>query len=462
MKSITDQMPRVRQTTFSAHARMGIHVIFAICVLGVLAWLVVSIRSERNRIEEKARQRVDAMVNVAVDDISHSLMGVQQTLRLLSRMPVMRKATFNGVLEPLSQKILLRGRRFLRHTAPILLQVWHGLRGFQNRFDQGVTVALAACRRGLYMLGMQRIGESGDVVHALAADAPIPSGSQATFSQSDLAWQLVSTLEAADNRFTKHFRTLTQSAAFLDRILGFGDPIIADPTEARRLLTASLDDRDLIRSLSIKTLQGEKIVSASEVNDPVGFFFRWRSPVRYGARPFYAGPVAFDEGLGRPLWLADVPLRDLTRTPFGALSSRVDLSFLSELSAKVRFSDSSLMYVVDENGIIIAHPKQAMVANQVDVSRANPAIAKVLQGKDGTQRISVFGAPYLLAYRQLKNVDHVYMPPWGVVFMAPLADFQPSMWAAVAARLLLAGLVLYALFFVTQFFLVLFEEDFEA
>ncbi|AMP37303.1 sensor domain-containing diguanylate cyclase [Ralstonia solanacearum] len=75
------------------------------------------------------------------------------------------------------------------------------------------------------------------------------------------------------------------------------------------------------------------------------------------------------------------------------------------------YRDGSYIYVVDRDGTVIYHPNSGYVG---DMSRANPAVAEVMTGGAGAQRIkSLHGVDMLAGYAPVASTG------WGIVVQKP-------------------------------------------
>ena len=155
-------------------------------------------------------------------------------------------------------------------------------------------------------------------------------------------------------------------------------------------------------------------------------------------------------------------IRDREWKPYAILTSQIDLQFLSVLISKSRISSASYMFVVDEDGVIISHPKISVVANQVNVSRSNAAVAEVMEGNDGVREVKVSGSSFFAAYRQLKNLDRANLPGWGVLYMVPVSEVMPGVAYVFLQTLIWMAAAFFLLYYVNNLILSGLEEEWEA
>ncbi|MBF0410063.1 MAG: cache domain-containing protein [Candidatus Riflebacteria bacterium] len=259
--------------------------------------------------------------------------------------------------------------------------------------------------------------------------------------------------------FQRVFSGLETSAVLVDSAFCLGSALPKDSSLAKSILRASMSDLDLIKSISIQTFFGSDIISVSEISRSPFFLSGWIRKASTGAMPFYPGPVSFDEGLGKPVWQAAVPMRDLERNTFALLSAVVDLGFLHEISCKAMVSSSSQLIFVDDQGIVIGHSKLSKIALQLNISHSNTAVASVVSGKDGVEEVNMGGGRYLAAYRNLKNYDGSSLPGWGIIFLKPLSEVMSPVWLSAINTIFVAFITIYILLYLAGIIISGLEED---
>ncbi|MBF0499115.1 MAG: cache domain-containing protein [Candidatus Riflebacteria bacterium] len=426
-------------------------------IVFLIAYLTIdSIRSEQTHNRFDAEQKLKAVVDLAVDDIARSLGSVRDSLRLLSRMPAMRDSKAGGTLHPAINPVI-------NSIEPILDKIEEGIVSGEHRWSEGIEhISDLAClteafaRRIMLLTGLRTTSDEesteeripGIITTNPIAIPIIPSFCQCCVAQ--LRTFLVSNLQVIES-----------ATELIDTIFSLGNPIPGNLMEVEGLLRTSLNDRDLIRSVAIQDMSGKKLVEAAEIGPSFQLLGGWSRKAISAGHPFYPGPVWFDEGLGKPLWQAAVPIRDLQRRPFGLLTSRIDLGFLQEIAAKSRLSNASYLLVVDEDGVIIGHPRPSQIIQQMNVSHSNSAVAEAIAGNDGIREISIGGTSFLAAYRYLKNVDESSLPGWGILYLAPTTEVIPSFFNIAFNAIAIALIALYVVFYLSGLILSSFEEEME-
>ncbi len=456
------------QETPSGTARLVPPALIVQIVTGLLAlaiiWLGVRFaRQERQGRAAAAGAKLGALAAVATDDIARALFGARDALRLLSRLPVLRESRCAGFLgervdgaRRLAAEltgVIEHGLGLLRERAEMfqqdlviwldlstaLVRLWFHEQGTLDLADPWVSAGESWMASFLGVRGSLYAPAVDPRVRTLRADAELAR------ELGDLArgWAAL----------------LVGPASLLDTAFALGPAALADPLEAERLLAVSLNDRDLIRSVTVRDLSGRGLVSATEIGEEIDLFTGWLGRAARANRSVYVGPVTFDEGLGRPLWQMAVPLRDSGRLVFGLLTARIDLGFLRELAGKAGFSEGAHLLVVDEDGVVIGHPRPFMIVNQVNAGKANPAVKAALRGEEGVEELRVGGIPHVVAYRSLKKLDQASLPGWGVLVLAPVQEVLPSGFAAGFLAVAVAGGALFVLLYGSTMILSWVEDE---
>ncbi|HEY9072378.1 MAG TPA: cache domain-containing protein [Candidatus Ozemobacteraceae bacterium] len=459
MNSPSDNKPRSSRMTGAVTLVQGIVGLVAVLVVW-LAWDFL--REDGNARDEAARRQVAVTADLAVTEIRTALTGAADALQLLSRLPELRGMHRFGPAAELAERAnsaLLTTISDLAYTstaARVTPAEPDGLREFVAAWKSAAPVFeyhLAALRRRFYDAGLLALLELLPIPETLEPPALPPGRSDSGLpTWVDVAAFFTSCLEPS----------LITTGRFLDLAFGWGGIILPDPQESGRLLAATLNDRDLIRSVSIRSLDGKELTGVSEIGGVAAFGGGWWRRGLRGNRPFYAGPALFDESIGRPLWMAGVPLRDATREPAGLLTARVDLGFLCDLAGTARLTPGSMLIVTDEEGVVIGHHRPSVVVSQVNMRHTNPLVAAALEGEDGEREIRLTGTSYVAAWRSLRGSERHRLPGWAVVCLAPVSELAPGGFRTVLLTVLLASLALGALFYLSGLIETAFEEDAEA
>lgn len=424
-------------------------------LIGVLILYIIvdNFIRERETQRQNAQRQITSMVDLAADDISHALGGARESLRIISRLPSMRESHLSGKFSAGFLGKADQTARFLEALETTFDEASFALRESSRDLQTWIDFSQSAWRRAEWTLGLLPAAEPDE--SAAPGNALKPAITQAL--------QFSKTLFPLGRNGLEHvIVALAPAFSLVDSAFHLGTPVPFDLVDVQRLLNNSLSDTGLIRSLSVKTLSGKTLLGATEIKENSGFPAPWDSGAAKSSRTFQPGPVYFHEGLGRPLWQAGMLIRDLERKPYAVLASQIDLGFLNELIRKSRLSPSSYMFIVDEEGIIISHPKASVVASQINASHANPAVSDVLQGNDGFREIQIGGSTYLTGFRQLRNIDKINLPGWGILYMVPASEALTGLFDVVIQIVIWCGLAFYILLNVNDLILSSLEEELEA
>ena len=145
--------------------------------------------------------------------------------------------------------------------------------------------------------------------------------------------------------------------------------------------------------------------------------------------------VIISGSTGKPIVVYAVPIYkdDLV---VGTLGASIQLDFLSALVQQTEVSDQGYGYIVDGKGVVIAHPDQTMVENQVDLSELTPVI-EATKGNTGITEYTYNDEFKLSAY------GHHLLTGWSIVVQQPYDEAF-----AESKNLTLISLIFVAVFFV--------------
>jgi len=430
-------------------------------IVGIAALLIVwlawdFIREDGSKRDETARRQVALTADLAARDIRAALSGAADSLQLLARLPELRNMRRHGPAAEIAGNVnsgLLTFVSNLAFCQPSASAATSSILSSWNTAAPVWEYHLASLRRRLYDVGLLSLFEILPIPEALEfpADTPQPPILRSP-TWADVVAFYAECLE----------RPLIVTGRFLDSTFGWGGMIPADPQESGRLLAVTLNDRDLIRSVALRGLDGKEVAGVSEIGgSAMPFGGWWRRGLRQN-RPFFPGPAVFDEGMGRPLWQAGVPIRGTTREPEGLLTAQIDLGFLGDLAARVKPTPGSILIVTDEDGVVIGHPRPSLVVHQVSLRHTHQAVSAALDGEEGESELRIAGISYVAAWRSIRQDGGNRMPAWALVFLTPASEMTSDWLRTVVLSVLLASAALGALFYTSGLIESAFQEDIEA
>lgn len=426
------------------------------------------VQSHRAATERDAGRRLESMNNLTTMAIAHSLDGVREALRLLSRLPVLREHRYAGMLIHPVNVLVTTAQEIAETLEEAGMFLHHAFLVRQQKLERLFFLTQAAVRRlAVDLVRFEFPGDASDMAD-IPGLLPDSTGTRRGFHATAPRIPLLPSASLLFGRAVKDgfqacvlpvLAELRRVATFLDSALLLGNLELSDPSGARNLLSAGLSDRDLIRSFSVKSLAGVELAAATEITESrVWLGTRPRSST-FGHRPFYSGPVVFNQSLHRPLWEAIVPLRDRDREAFAMLSAQVDLAFLSELAGLAELPVGGQLFVVDEDGVIIGHSKQQEVVRQTNVFRGDPRLKRLILEEQGVRNVFLHGTDFLAVCRRLHSIDKTNLPGWSVVAMAPAQRLTGSMWWPWVCGMMIATVLIRILLFVSEFIIDHVHDD---
>jgi len=91
----------------------------------------------------------------------------------------------------------------------------------------------------------------------------------------------------------------------------------------------------------------------------------------------------------------------------GVIGASLDLSVLSEFTAKVKLGEGGYPFIVEGNGKVIAHPNQQLVEEMFDLSELTP-VKNVIKGDRGQAEYTYEGEAKLASYVFMEKTG------WGI------------------------------------------------
>jgi methyl-accepting chemotaxis protein len=160
-----------------------------------------------------------------------------------------------------------------------------------------------------------------------------------------------------------------------------------------------------------------------------------------------AGSAALNKVTGRPFAAVAVPIRSGNEVT-GVFGLILDISFLNDLVAAEKVGTTGYAYVVDNTGLIIAHPKAENVfkTNLASLDGTREFTRLMVAGKSGVSQYVFQGVAKTAGYAPVKNTG------WSVALTIPDAEFLAeaievrNLIFIVAGASLVAAVLVYFLF----------------
>lgn len=196
-----------------------------------------------------------------------------------------------------------------------------------------------------------------------------------------------------------------------DGLTPLGDVKGMDLDEVDPLLQSIVASQPMISQMYITDTMGMQVYKTSgELGD--------RSDRAYfqqaaqGNKNF--SDVIISGSTGLPIVVYCVPIYN-DDVVVGTLGGSIELNFLSALIDGTEVSDKGYGYIVDSQGIVIAHPDITLVESQTDLSMLSPVI-EAMKGNTGNVEYTYNDEDKLSAYGQ-----HA-LTGWGIVVQQPFDE----------------------------------------
>ena len=219
------------------------------------------------------------------------------------------------------------------------------------------------------------------------------------------------------------------------------------PRQAVALLGENVGLMALFDALVVISADGEVLADIPELPGRRGLdvtdreYFRYMRQVR---RPYVSEPFT-GAASDSPLVMIGVPILEegAFRGMLGGVVSVEDGSFFAGLR-RIRIGHAGFAGLSTASGLVLSHPNQALVMQQVPSAETHPELDLALSGWQGTaEGPLVDGTLALQAYRQVWSANWVvgvYMPRAQV--MGPMEGFlRQQQWVGVATVLLMLPLL---------------------
>ncbi len=109
------------------------------------------------------------------------------------------------------------------------------------------------------------------------------------------------------------------------------------------------------------------------------------------------------------------PVKNSAGRILGTLVGGIDLKTLSRMLDKVKPDENSYIYIVDRKGVVLAHPDERMLLN--DLSEDEGIVKEVIRGETGVKKVLDYKNRKMLAAYKLTHLSK-----WGVIFQQPIKN----------------------------------------
>ncbi|MGH7376909.1 MAG: HAMP domain-containing protein, partial [Candidatus Methylomirabilales bacterium] len=232
-------------------------------------------------------------------------------------------------------------------------------------------------------------------------------------------------------------------------LINGGDLDPLDPREARPALSLFLSFMEDVKEITLLDARGRERVRLSEgtlyTSRDLGS--RAGSPAFQAAQlgEVYIGPVTTSPH-AEPFVNLALPIQDLTEGRVaGVLVAELNLKGLWEDVLSFQVGKSGYLYLVNPDGVLIAHPDFSLVLAGKEM-REVPAIRRFLSGGEDLPPGGAAGYPNYLGQEVLGVFARSAKLGWGVIVEQPLAEALANVWQTkVATTVMLLNTLLLAI-----------------
>ena len=149
--------------------------------------------------------------------------------------------------------------------------------------------------------------------------------------------------------------------------------------------------------------------------------------VRDGARPTWYGPVYFREGSTPYVSLA---VRNAAVPGADVLVAEIDLRYVTELIASMRFADDARAYVIDGADRLIAHPNLSLLHRNVSLA-GSPQVIEARKHRGAGDLVTTESHSPETNAHVLTSAALIAGPPWVVFVEQPFSEIMAPVWAMI-------------------------------
>lgn len=239
--------------------------------------------------------------------------------------------------------------------------------------------------------------------------------------------------------------SIQEKFSILETAVEISNPVTADPATRRELLESLPGLQSAFRQMVLLNATGRQLAGASRLSSSLSPQFEEKfqeeallSLPRAGQR--YISPVYFDDLTSEPLVVIAVPAQDVFGDFQGVLAAELSLKFMWNLVDQLQVGETGYVYVVDNQGVLIAFRDTSRVLRGENVGQifeVSEFIENPTATGDVTQEVESY--PGLLGDAVVGTYVPLGTPEWAVVTELPTAEANQGivtfLIAAIAAIL---------------------------
>ncbi|MDD3146450.1 MAG: hypothetical protein PHD82_04030 [Candidatus Riflebacteria bacterium] len=388
-----------------------------------------------------AEARAAAILELGAAAAIKPVLNVKNSLTILAKMPVMRNFKTGGLLVPALETRFAALNLLVQSFELPVASVWRLFQEMERSAAYWKEVPDAMLRRFFKVVYFQLTSNENDI-----EDFNLVARSVSEEDSADIraSAQLVPlTLRFFLNLIDQALLPLRPVAATFDKLPGLRSArqFMAHPVEG--LMAIVLDD-GVIRTMALKSLDGEIIAAVGDPELITGDSESRDCRAVINGVPFFCGPVFYDQKLKKPMWWVAVPVRDQNRMPVACLAALADVSYLSQL-ADTMVSGPDRLIFMERGGVAIGHHEAGLVAQQVNLGISLPAASQVGE----KPLFSIVRRNYralMQTAASIRSYGHRHLPDWIVVSQVDLtAGSESENFLILVCVILLAATGVYVL-----------------
>jgi methyl-accepting chemotaxis protein len=119
-----------------------------------------------------------------------------------------------------------------------------------------------------------------------------------------------------------------------------------------------------------------------------------------------------------PTITVSTPIKDASGKTVGVLAGDISLKAIGEIAARTTIGKTGYVDVVDQKGVLLAHPDKEKVDKSLNISKEK-YVQDVMNGQPGsTESVSSLGVPSLISFAPIKDYH------WGVISYLPKTEIN--------------------------------------
>jgi putative methionine-R-sulfoxide reductase with GAF domain len=225
--------------------------------------------------------------------------------------------------------------------------------------------------------------------------------------------------------------SIEEKFTVLETAAGLGDPISADSETRQATLGSLLGLESAFRQITMLGTTGRQVSQSSRQSSTLSSQFEAQltadmlAQTQAGQR--YIGPVYIDDVTSEPLVVIAVPLQNVFGDFQGTLAAELNLKFMWDLVDQIDVGETGYVYVVDNQGNLIAFEDTARVLRGENVKQI-PEVQEFLENLGEVVDITPDAVNYagLLGNDVVGSYVPLGTPQWAVLTETPTSEaYQP-------------------------------------